>query len=481
MNRKLPYEELIAEKLRHLQLPNQDQLWQLMKAELDAEMPVSKKRRRGYGNWWQISLIVLVMVGGTWGVLKVIQKDEIRKQKVLSSVAQKHPETAIAVAPPEENEKNTVSAKEIDLVDNAKKSFGENISETIERGDNNPKSEMLQNSIATNNTPGESLPNLHLPNLQSHSKEGNPTDRLVAPITANHQQVQLKNIEFSNHKILPGLTEPNFYGIKLSVPAYVSALPDVSVKKKLLLREIKRQERKEEKEMAKSYRTYRSFWGESTDRWFAAGLAPYQNIAVSTQQPYHYNSSAGRNIITDYIPSPYLQLHLTNRIYLLSEFQFNTPQATPSILLSQKSAAVPINSMGYTENIYLRKLYYFNMPVSFYYSPIKNFYLGSGLQFSSFNSGLADMEQRSANNTLLHSETIKLKDDSLSAMINGAEWRYLFDANYYYNRFMFGIRYNQALSSFANFRMNNALAPTQARNQAFQLYIRYNLVVSGRK
>jgi hypothetical protein len=267
----------------------------------------------------------------------------------------------------------------------------------------------------------------------------------------------------------------------LTVPAYVSTLPALSAKRKELLRAMKRQERKEKKELARSYRTSHSFWGETTDRWFAAGIAPYQNIAVASQQTYNYNSAAGKNILMDYIPSPYLQLHVTNRIYLLGEFQFNTPQATPSLLLSHKTFAVPAVNTNYTENIYLRKLYYFNMPVSFYYSPVRNFYIGSGLQFSSFNSALADMEQRSADNTLLRSETIKLKDDSLSSKINGSEWRYLFDANYYHNRFMFGFRYNQALNNFIDLHINNILPPTQARNQAFQFYIRYNLVVSDRK
>ncbi len=140
-----------------------------------------------------------------------------------------------------------------------------------------------------------------------------------------------------------------------------------------------------------------------------------------------------------------------------------------------------MNTTGYTENTYLRKLYYFNMPVSFYYSPVKNFYLGSGLQFSSFNSGLAYTEQRSANNSIIHSENIKIKDDSLSSKITSSEWRYLFDANYYVKRFMFGFRYNQALNNFVNLSINNTLPPVQARNQSFQFYIRYNIIVSDKR
>lgn len=308
-------------------------------------------------------------------------------------------------------------------------------------------------------------------------------DEIVeAPVftAASVSNAHIKNFLYDNKNIIE-LPDDNDSSAGLATPDYTAAIPDVRAKRKALLKEIKRKERKEERELAKSYRTYKSFWGENTNRWFAAGIAPYQNFAIASQQTYNYNSSAGRSIASDYIPSPYLQLHVTNRVYLLSEFQFNSPQATPSLLLSQKEMNVPFSGMGYTENIYLRKLYYFNLPVSFYYSPVKNFYLGSGLQFSSLSSGLAYAEQRTPGNSLIHSETFTIKDDAISSRLKNTEWRYLFDANYYADRFMFGFRYNQAFSNYVNLKVNNTLPPTQARNQSFQFYIRYNIVVSTRK
>lgn len=477
MNRKLPYEELIAEQLRHLQLPDQNELWQQMKAELDTAMPVAPKKRAVPVKWWKMGVIFLVMIGGTWWVWNTIGTTEDKNLLLISGINGESSKQALLPSsmPSVKNQETystSVSDKNFPQPKNIRKESKVLFTPpAIDDPISNHQESAMQIGF---DSPGNRSV------LTPYSDNSLSSFNVAPSRPVTSRQVSSTIADLSKRENIIHPTKENPSGI-LSVPRYVTVLPDVSARKKLLLKEMKRQERKEEKELAKSYRTHHSFWGESTDRWFAAGLAPYQNINIAAQQSYHYNSSAGRNIITDYIPSPYLQLHVTNRIYLLSEFQFNAPQATPSILLSQKAAAVPINSMGYTENIYLRKLYYFNMPVSFYYSPIKNFYLGSGLQFSSFNSGLADIEQRSANNTLLHSETVKLKDDSLSTLINGSEWRYLFDANYYYNRFMFGLRYNQALTPFSNFRVNNAIAPTHTRNQAFQLYIRYNLVVSGRK
>lgn len=541
MNRKLPYEKLIEEKLQHLQLPDLEMSWQQMKTKLDAALPLQGSSKRGGGKWWKTTIIITAMLAGTWGIIYTTtsgNKDTTAAQPANSI---KNDGTVSSTPIPTTNtqsasglgtgntDKNSVhatgaaNAPDINISSikkqgdhaqaDGRKASGEketqqpkifnNAANTVAVSLNNnvsqrkdgypvkgngseqvaagvvdapqhpiasPIKDNMQTTMVSDNSNQEDL-------TFSYDKNNNTVFTPGSSVTAGYQSIYTESADHSSRKNILPLNAPR----TLTVPAYVSALPDVSAKQKALLREMKRQERKEEKELAKSYRTYHSFWGESTDRWFAAGIAPYQNIAVASQQPYHYNSATGKNLITDYIPSPYLQLHVTNRIYLLGEFQFNAPQATPSLLLSQKTLSVPMSNMGYTENIYLRKLYYFNMPVSFYYSPVKNFYVGSGLQFSSFNSGLADMEQRSPGNVLLRSETLKLKDDSLSARINGSEWRYLFDANYYYNRFMFGVRYNQALHPFVDLRINSSLPPTQARNQAFQLYIRYNLVVSDRK
>ncbi len=538
MNRKLPYEKLIAEKLQHLQLPDQEMSWQQMKTKLDAALPLHGSSKRGGGKWWKTIIIITAMLAGTWGIIYTTTSGDknttaaaqptgdIKNAGTVSSapVPATDPLSASGLSKGNADKKSidatgAVNARDINIspieiqgdqaLADGRKASGEkgiqqpktfnnagNTFDTPLNTNTNSKGDLSANELREM-MPEEDAATQHViasqekDNLQTTTAPGNSirddlaysyyknniADAPALPVTAGYQSIYTETADHSSRKNILGSNAPG----TLTVPAYVFALPDISTKQKALLREMKRQERKEEKELAKSYRTYHSFWGESTDRWFAAGIAPYQNIAVAAQQPYHYNSATGKNLITDYIPSPYLQLHVTNRIYLLGEFQFNAPQATPSLLLSQKTLSVPMSNMGYTENIYLRKLYYFNMPVSFYYSPVKNFYVGSGLQFSSFNSGLADMEQRSPGNTLLRSETLKLKDDSLSARINGSEWRYLFDANYYYNRFMFGVRYNQALQPFVDLRINNSLPPTQARNQAFQLYIRYNLVVSDRK
>lgn len=552
MNQKLPYEQLIADKFRELHLPGKNDAWQKMKGLLDEEMPeINNDRKRGFGKWKNIGLLILLLTGATIitlllntktntatspSVIKVDIAEKLNKDIPAPDEGnpQKQSNEGLNLSiQANENAKPHAEKEELILpvipesnnikTDNNKNQFAKKTSEQfkpVALAKNQPlfnqKNILREKSFAkTEDALSDNQDKILQHNQDKSGSVSNPSNEIIAQksLSSNQNQQQQNSHQQNNdieetipaaHKLqltgddnsedmkhykeiagtlatlennaLPDLQ----YDMAVTVPDNVWQLPDVAAKKKTILKEMKRQERKNERDLAKSYKTHWSFWGNQTDRWFAAGIAPYQNFAIASQQNYNYNSGAGRSMVADYIPSPYLQLHVTDRIYLLSEFQFNSPQATPNLLLAQSKTAIPMNSINYTENVYLKKLYYFNMPLSFYYSPIKNFYLGSGLQFSSFNSGLAYSEQIASNNSILRSQTFKIKDDSLSSKINASEWRYLFDANYYVDRFMFGFRYNQALNNFVNVRVSNILPPTQARNQAFQFYIRYNLVVSKR-
>jgi hypothetical protein len=51
----------------------------------------------------------------------------------------------------------------------------------------------------------------------------------------------------------------------------------------------------------------------------------------------------------------------------------------------------------------------------------------------------------------------------------------MLDANYYWKQFTVGLRYNQALSDYVSFRLNNISPLFQDKNKSLQFYLRYNL------
>ncbi len=123
------------------------------------------------------------------------------------------------------------------------------------------------------------------------------------------------------------------------------------------------------------------------ENWWAAGLAINSGVATGSQNKYNYNVNAKSGVATDYIPSPYLQYHVNNNLYLQTEFNFSAPQYTSQFLVAQKTSEIPSTNDKVLQSTYVQKLYYFNWPVSLYYSPVRNLFFNAGLQFSSLQSG----------------------------------------------------------------------------------------------
>lgn len=160
-----------------------------------------------------------------------------------------------------------------------------------------------------------------------------------------------------------------------------------------------------------------------------------------------------------------------------SELQVLSPQYIKPALLYQTQTSN--NFYKTTSSVSAQKLYYFNVPLSLHYSPFKNFFMGTGLQFSSLLSGVAlTEEQRTgmvSSDSLYTATYSKFKNDSLSDKLSGSEMRLMLDANYYWNKFTVGLRYNQALSNYVSTRAAPSVPMTIDKNKSLQFYLRYNL------
>jgi hypothetical protein len=213
-------------------------------------------------------------------------------------------------------------------------------------------------------------------------------------------------------------------------------------------------------------------------RALAIGLSLPLGFPLGDQEPLAYNRHAGANTISDYIPSPHLQYHLNNRTYFQTQVQLSQPQFIRPILLFQEKAPTPQTNTFIYHSIYARKLYYFNLPVSVYHSPLRNFYMGTGLQFSSMLSGVALTEQRKVSpgdEYIINQTYSKFGNDSLSRRFNNSEVRLLLDMNYYWNRFIVGLQYNQAFNNYVSFQVNPASPYIFDKNKSLQFYLRYNI------
>ena len=224
------------------------------------------------------------------------------------------------------------------------------------------------------------------------------------------------------------------------------------------------------------------------ENWWAAGLALNTGVATGSQNRVNYNVNAKQGAALDYIPSPYLQYHVNSNLYMQTEFNFSAPQYTSQFLVAQKTTQVPTTNNQLQQSTYVQKLYYFNWPLSLYYSPVKNLFFNAGIQFSSLQSGLKIVEERkitggvpSPTDPVYNSEVLKFKDDTVAARLTPNEWRWETGANYYLSRFTIGLKYNASFSNLVKIQPSPTLPANDSRNSAFLLFLRYNLWESRKK
>ncbi|HTI89579.1 MAG TPA: hypothetical protein VL727_03270 [Puia sp.] len=214
--------------------------------------------------------------------------------------------------------------------------------------------------------------------------------------------------------------------------------------------------------------------------WWTAGIGLNQFFTVGGQQASQYNSGGISGTLGDYIPVPVIQYHFNRKFYLQLEAQFNSPQYTKKDLVISRP---PLDSLSPVQKrqstVFIKKLFYFNLPLSIHYNVYRGLNLGAGLQFSRLSNGFGLYQDQYLNSSTGGIDTTtavakSVKGDSLYKRIKTDELRFLFDASYTWKHFIFGIRYNQALSKFINVQITPGEV-TQGRNSSLQLYMRYIL------
>jgi hypothetical protein len=220
--------------------------------------------------------------------------------------------------------------------------------------------------------------------------------------------------------------------------------------------------------------------------WWTAGIGLNQFFTVGGQQTSHYNSGGISGTLGDYIPVPVIQYHFNRKFYLQLEAQLNSPQYTKKDLIISRP---PLDSLSPVQKrqstVFIKKLFYFNLPLSIHYNVYRGLNLGAGLQFSRLSNGIGLYEDKYLNSVTGSTDTTtsvakSVKSDSVYKKIKTDEFRFLFDASYTWKHFIFGLRYNQALSKFIDVQITPGQV-TQGRNSSLQLYMRYILWDSRKK
>jgi hypothetical protein len=245
---------------------------------------------------------------------------------------------------------------------------------------------------------------------------------------------------------------------------------------------------------------------------FVAGASLNLNLPVSNQEMTTASVNGSTVSLIDYLPSVYVQYHFRNKLFVQSELQFSAPQYTPNFLLARQHTYQNQNKMN-EQSLELKKLYYLNLPLSVHYSPVRNLYVGLGVQYGYLHKTMymqeaAVMERQAGTwNKSSSTKSIttgkpkkakKIKEnnsngngnrppvpmalaDTVSTTFRTSDWRVFADVNYRWNRLNAGLRFNKGLTPYINTQSGNNVMQVKDQNESFQLYLRYDILDLRRK
>jgi hypothetical protein len=529
MNNLQSNERHLADKLRDVPAPDVDRSWEQMKKLLDRDMPEGAGAGwSGNRKWWWMGITAGVVMLSVWLTQQLSQSrnENLVNKETINNTAPAQGSSSETVAAANSTQSQQSDIKNQPVPD-------KNIQPTASSAPENKNSVVHQRDISksgsgvTGNQNGINNPGRKNPGTKSGN---NATDvattdagltstgknsSAIPGISNNSTTPVQKNISQPQDK--PGVVSAAATGNDITVSNVPSSTTmdaaeeniavkyakDAVLEKEALAgpaaffntavnsgdayaihkktdresrRQLRQQYMKDDNRKVSRSNMRGNFGEKEHDITFAAGLTVPQSFAIGGQQSSAYNANARPGRLPDYLPAPFFQYHINPRLFLQTELHFQSPQYTQRLLLAQTAmGSTPVPTLQ--NSVYLEKLYYFNVPFNLYYSPMRNLYVGGGLQYSSLLSGVATYEQRTTTGPTptYSSVTRQFKDDSLAAKFAPSEWRYQFDANYYFKRFTLGLRYNQAMRDFINLKVNNTLPPTQDRNQSFLLYLRFNI------
>lgn len=517
MIEKQPYEKHLSDQLEKLPPIGDAQThWPAMKALLDRELP----KGGGFSNWWKWGSLLLLISVAIWWIVSPGNNNKSSSSSIVSAGAtseKKEGGSSPSITDPPQGETNSnngieapveeVSAKENTAQGSTKdplistpsipkkEEIKVSKNTVIIAKNNNSKSDEAVSiaadlAITKNKNNGEAI-------VKTSKQTTSRIKRTASIIAKGDEGVKEKNStkntsispvliaedDLRSSSVYSALDQTNFFayntGLLLTSPIDQQYSATISDRKNPIP---KPSRFKAETERTKKLSNREVGSGNSKKLIF--GLALPLSFPISDQKAVAYNFNGGQNTVSDYLPTPNMQYHFGKESFLQAEVQVFNPQFIRPALLYQSTQQQMIsgNSRYVTTSIFAKKLYYFNIPVSIYYSPFKNFYLGSGLQFSTLMNGIAYSEYRAgysmfpqSTDSLMRYSYSKFRSDTLSSRLNGNEFRLLLDAQYYWKRFAVGMRYNQGLGNYINLQVSPNMPNVVDRNRTLQFYLRYSL------
>jgi len=181
------------------------------------------------------------------------------------------------------------------------------------------------------------------------------------------------------------------------------------------------------------------------------------------------------------IPVLGVSFQLSSNAYLQAELQPIAPQFIQKDLLQERVARVSPSpgAPGYViiSRVYLKKLFYFNVPVTFHYRLANGIYGGIGIQYSKLKTGAGVYEEQKRSpgqpDSILSIDYREIESGLLNAAVKPNEFRYGLSLAAKIKRFDFGLRYTRAFDTYQN---RSVSSQSGIHNQSLLFFARYNIL-----
>jgi|GEM_PF-551331 len=210
---------------------------------------------------------------------------------------------------------------------------------------------------------------------------------------------------------------------------------------------------------------------------FSAGVGLQQQIPIGHQKAVPYDYYGRKSSIYDYIPSVYARLERNKKWYVQGEFRYGAPQSLREFSYSRQTRLDVSNSTISTTTFRLKKTYYHQLPVSFNYYILPNWSVGAGGMFSRFYGAVTEKEVR---NTHIHTQVETVSREIVNvrhftdSFLFKTQLHVLFQTEYHWNRFTFGLRYTKDAQPFIKYTQPDGTVNVK-RNQTLQALVRFRV------
>lgn len=505
MSKKLRFEEAFDQKMKNISSPDEEVSWQKMSKLLD-----DNERQKPIGffnNYFWLSLLVGLLLIGGWYALDAYKNAQTKSiaqtVRSLTNVTTTNNNNSIPPISTNQNSQKLTPTTETpnvsstsDKINNGSKEINKsarieqvNLSQPIivapterealkvnnapERSTVLTKNKSIfhkrQNAIATNLNEKNTNPLIKSSFTSEHKTKKNRVVKITpdAPITVSEIKAAITAFNTTATPIPDSLTTVK------KVPTIEIVPNNLSLSKEKSTDSLSN---KKEKNKLPNLADTKNKKTDSNKKYFASvGIGFHQQIPLNGQKVVSlgYNAKSG---IADYIPSIYLRLERDQKWFVQGEFNYGNPQYVKSFSYFMQTHADAAGNI-ITTSYHLQKTFYSEIPVSFNYYIRQNWSAGVGGMYSWFHGAIAEKEINSKNvqtqqETVIR-QVVPIKDFTDSFLYRSQTYL-LFQTDYQWRRFSFGLRYSRDLQPYIKYTLPNGIVEDK-RNWSLEFILRFQL------